>query len=80
MSKVIMELFVHEADVTMIYRKLQESLPAHRWGKISIGYCGWVNAPDCWWMRFPVKNDTRKELIEWICEQGFDIYNPELIV
>lgn len=79
MGKIVMELFVHEKDVTTIYKKLQELLPAYRWDKISIGYCGWVNAPDCWWVRFPVKNSVRRELIEWIDTQGFDIYNPELI-
>lgn len=79
MGKIKMELFVHERDVTTIFQKLQNELSPFVWDKISIGNCGWASAPDCWWMRFPVTIEQRRDLVDWILENEFDIYNPVLI-
>ena len=76
---IAVEMFVHEDDVTKLYRKLQDTFPATRWDKISIGHCGWANAPDCWWVRFPAKTDERKEIVDWVIESGIELYNPSLI-
>ena len=74
------ELFVHEKDVTTLVKYLQTKLSVFRWDRISIGWCGWANAMDCWWLRVKLNAEERREFVKWIKKEGIDIYNEKLIV
>lgn len=81
MKKHPREFYVHEKDVTTVYRWLQEFIPSKRWKTISIGWCGWSNAPDCWWVRVPLTPNESGAVIDWLEDPttGVELYNPALI-
>lgn len=76
MGKLKFEVFLHEKDVTKVYKRLQVSTPSWRWDDISIGWCGWANADDCWWLRTKLKPKEIKALVDWIFEEGIRTYDP----
>ena len=65
--------------MTTIVKKIQETIPAMRWSSISIGWCGWANATDCWWVEARVNRDERVEIVDFVKENGIELYNPALI-
>lgn len=80
MYEVELEFYAHEKDVTTIVYKIQKTTPVSCWKTISIGNCGWANAPDCWWIRADVTLEERAAIVDWLKdESGIELYNEALI-
>ena len=79
-NTVVFEIFAHEEDVTKIVSKIQDIVNNGEFATLSVGNCGWANAPDCWWIRIKVTVEERIQIVDWICEEsGVELYNPALI-
>ena len=73
-------IYIHEKDVTTVYKKIQTLIPFLRWKTISIGNCGWLS-PDYWWYVYvPMRNDEWKRFATWLNESEIDICNDSSIL
>lgn len=79
MSEIILEFHAHEQEVDCIVKTMQSVMDPTRWETISTGNCGWIDDPDCWWVRAAVSSEEKEKIIDRIVEQNLELYKPALV-
>lgn len=76
-KKFMFEIFVHEKDVVTVSRKAYDLASPVFFP--SIGWCGWTNADDCWWVRFKTTSNGRNAFLDWLEGTDIELINPALV-